>query len=303
MKTKLFALLYALCLCVGLVGCTENDAEGDPSNNPSQESTDETQDTSDLTDSTDNSSDPADGPDDSNDPIDGADDSNDPTDGTDDTSKPQVEKEQLTEDEVTDLTKIIGEIAPLDYLGRSVKTSEITNEEILRIGLYIFNPRNSGFDATNSNLVVTSKAKKYFGIENVTLDPSITCSCGQTIATYNSEKDWYCWSVEDTHYLEHTAEAYNELIEAYKLEDLYYVELYKIFPDLMKNTTSDQMNFYATYADSEKQENALFSAANETEFTTALDALTDAEKTKYTYIFKLDDSGKNFILQEYMIGE
>lgn len=270
MKTRFFALLLALCLCIGLVGCTGNDAEGNPSNNLSQESTDGTQDTSEP---------------------------------TDETTEPEVKKEELTEDQVTALTKIIGEIAPLDYLGKSVKPAELTNEELLRVCLYIFNPRNSGFDAINANSVTTAKAKTYFGIEELTLDPIITCSCGQTIATYNSEKNWYCWSVEDTHYLEHTAEAYNEIIEAYKLEDLYYVELYKIFPDLMKNTNSDQMNFYATYADAEKQENALFSAANETEFTSALEGLDDAKKVKYTYVFKADDSGKKFVLQEYIIGE
>lgn len=270
MKTRLFALLLSLCLCIGLVGCTGNDAEGNPSNNPSLESTDGTQDTSEP---------------------------------TNETTEPEVKKEELTEDQITALTKIIGEITPLDYLGKSVKPTELTSEELLRVCLYIYNPRHSGFASDTSEWVVTRKAKSYFGIENVTLDSTITCPCGQTMATYDNGNDCYSWDVEDTHYLEHTAEAYNDIIEAYKLEDLYYVELYKIFPDLMKNTNSDQMNFYATYADAEKQENALFSAANETEFTSALEGLDDAKKVKYTYVFKADDSGKKFVLQEYIIGE
>lgn len=270
MKSRLLALLLVLCLCLGFAGCAKNDAADNPSNNPSQESTGDTQGTSEP---------------------------------TNDTSELEVKKEELTEDQITALTKIISEITPLDYLGKSVKPTELTNEELLRVCLYIFNPRNSGFDAVNADSVTTAKARTYFGIEKPTLDPTITCSCGQTIATYNSEKNWYCWSVEDTHYLEHTAEAYNEMIEAYKFEDLYYVEMYKIFPDLMKNTNSDQMNFYATYADAEKQENVLFSAANETEFATALEGLDNAKKVKYTYVFKADDSGKKFVLQEYIIGE
>ena len=270
MKSRLFALLLVLCLCLGFAGCARNDVEDNPSNNPSQESTDGTQDTSEP---------------------------------TNDTSESEVKKEELTEDQVTALTKIIGEIAPLDYLGRSVKPAELPNEELLRVCLYMYNPRHSGFASDTSEWVITRKTTKYFGIETVTLDPTITCSCGQTIATYDSGNDCYGWDVEDTHYLEHTAEAYNELIEAYKLEDLYYVEMYKIFPDLTKNTNSDKMNFYATYADAEKKENALFSAANETEFASALEGLDDAKKVKYTYVFKADDSGKKFVLQEYIIGE
>lgn len=270
MKSRLLALLLVLCLCLGFAGCAKNDAADNPSNNLSQESTGDTQGTSEP---------------------------------TNDTSEPEVKKEELTEDQITALTKIISEITPLDYLGKSVKPTELTNEELLRVCLYIYNPRHSGFASDTSEWVITRKTEKYFGIENVTLDPTITCPCGQTMATYTSDNDCYNWDVENTHYLEHTAEAYNEMIEAYKLEDLYYVELYKIFPDLMKNTNSDQMNFYATYADAEKQENALFTAANETEFASALDELDDTKKVKYTYIFKADDSGKKFVLQEYIIGE
>lgn len=212
-----------------------------------------------------------------------------------------VNKVALTEDEKEEIQETIEKIAPIDYLGKSFKSEELSNDEILRIGLYIFNPRNSGFDAINADFVVTNKAKNYFGIENVEL-VDITCSCGKTIATYDAEKNWYCWSIDDTHYLEHKAEAYNEFIDFYKIDDLYYVEMYKIFPDLMVNSSSSQYNFYATYSDAERQENVLFTVSNESEFTSALEQLDDSKKVKYTYIFKLSESRRDYILTEYKIG-
>lgn len=85
----------------------------------------------------------------------------------------------------------------------------------------------------------------------------------------------------------------------YKVEDKYIVEVYKIFPDLLKNSSTTQYNFYSTYNDAANQQNALFSIANEDEFTNAVESLDDSQKVLYTLTFERNGT---FKLVNYVIN-
>lgn len=200
-------------------------------------------------------------------------------------------KVETTKMETDSLTKRVDNLAPVDQLGKSFKTSELTNDELLRLGYSIFGPvKNFGFlDITFENLNRTY-IKGFFGREDATAK-DILCSCGETIATYNSSNDTYTWD-QEFHYLNHKSDTFNEIKDMYKIEDKYIVEVYKIFPDLLMNSSTTQYNFYATYNDAANQENALFTVTNEDEFTNALENLDDSQKVLYTLTFKRDGTFK-----------
>lgn len=200
-------------------------------------------------------------------------------------------KVEVTNLEKTSLTNRIKSLTPVDQLGKSFKTSELTNDELLRLGYSIFGPvKNFGFlDITFEDLNRTY-VKGFFGREDAQAE-DILCSCGEIIATYNSSNDTYTWD-QKFHYLNHKSDTFNEIKDMYKIEDRYIVEVYKIFPDLLMNSSTTQYNFYSTYNDAANQENALFTVTNEDEFTNAVENLDDSKKVLYTLTFKRDGTFK-----------
>ena len=209
-------------------------------------------------------------------------------------------KEEVTNLEQTSLTNRVNKLAPVDWLGKSFKTADLTDEELLRLGFSLFGPvQNFGFmDITFEDLNRTY-IKGYFGREDVS-PKDITCSCGKVISTYNSENDTFTWDNE-FHYLDHKSNVYNEIKDMYKVEDKYIVLVYKIFSDLLINSSSTQYSFYSTYHDAVNKENVLFTVANEAEFTSALEALDDSQKVLYTLTFKRVSG--SFKLVNYEINE
>lgn len=200
-------------------------------------------------------------------------------------------KVEVTNMEKTSLTNRVKSLTPVDQLGKSFKTSELTNDELLRLGYSIFGPvKNFGFlDITFEDLNRTY-VKGFFGREDATAK-DILCSCGEIIATYNSSNDTYTWD-QEFHYLNHKSDTFNEIKDMYKIEDKYIVEVYKIFPDLLMNSSTTQYNFYPTYNDASNQENALFTVTSEDEFTNAVENLDDSQKVLYTLTFKRDGTFK-----------
>lgn len=200
-------------------------------------------------------------------------------------------KEEVTELEKLNIIKRIEQLNSVDQLGKSFKTSELTDEELLRMGYCSFGPvKNFGFIDTTFEELNKYYIKGNFGIE-VSQPKDIYCSCGQVISKYNSSNDKYTWD-QEFHYLNHKSDAFNEIKDIYKIEDKYIAEVYKIFPDLLMNSSTTQYNFYPTYNDAVNQENVLFTVTNEDEFTNAVENLDDSKKVLYTLTFKRDGTFK-----------
>lgn len=209
--------------------------------------------------------------------------------------------EALTEEETEDLLAIIEKIEPIDFLGKSFKTEELTNDEMLRLTYDIFGAQEYGIVGIEGNYFRESIAKEYFGYDNLEMTDMI-CGCGATLATYDADQDQYSWDGTFHNYEAHTCDVYNEYLEAYKLEEQYIVSAYKLFPDLIENSSTDTIHFYVTYEDAKNQQDAVVTAANEEELTEALASIDPAELVIYTYFFEKDAQDR-FILVEYSIGE
>ncbi len=192
-------------------------------------------------------------------------------------------KQPVSELDRTSIKNAVKKLSPLDQRGKSFKPEELTNRELLRYAFLQFNPKGNGFTNISFESLARTYIKGSFGIEDAVRE-DIVCSCGQTMAVYNSVNDIYTWD-EDFHYLDHKSEAFNEIKDMYMIEDRLIVELYKIFPDLMMNSSPKQFNFYPTYSAAARQKNPLFTVTDEREFTEAVNTLDDGRKTKYRLTF------------------
>lgn len=135
-------------------------------------------------------------------------------------------REEVTELEKVSLTKIVEKLEVADWLGKSFKVSDLINEELLRLSFEMFGPtKNFGFeDITFENLERTY-IKGNLGRDDA--EPKdITCLCDKVIAKYNSSNDTYTWDNE-FHYLDYKSNVYNEILDMYKVEDKYIIEVEK----------------------------------------------------------------------------
>ena len=197
------------------------------------------------------------------------------------------------------IRKRVDKLKVVDQLGKSFKTSELTNDEVLRLGYCLFGPvKNFAWTSITFEDLQRTYLNGWLGRNDCT-PADITCFCGEMIATYNADKDEYTWD-DSFHYLDHSAKSYDEIVEMYQIEDRFVVELYKIFPDIMMNSNPAQFNFYPTYNDAVNKTNVLFTVTNEDEFESAVKALDGSKKTSYTMTFKLEKG--SYKLEEYKIN-
>lgn len=201
--------------------------------------------------------------------------------------------------EKSSIERSIKYIIPVDQIGKSFNVDELTNEELLRYGYFLLGPKkNYGFEHRIS-LEDLNKyyIKAYFWNKEAVAD-DIYCSCGEKIAYYNETTKEYTWDDQEFHYLDHSSKTFNEVKEFYKIEDTYIAKVYKIFPDLLMNSSTTQFNFYATYNDAVNQENVLFTVTNEDDFTEAVGNLDDSKKVLYTLKFKKESSSLKLVSYE-----
>lgn len=208
-------------------------------------------------------------------------------------------KEEINDTEKKSLTKRVDDLEAVDQLGKSFKSSDLTNEEMLRIGYSIFGPtKDFGFTSITFDSLNRTYIKGFLGREDA-VAKDITCSCGEVIASYNRSDDKYTWD-DKFHYLAHKSSVYNEIVDMYKVEDKYIVKVYKIFSDTMENSSLTNFNFYPSYNDAVNKKNVLFTVTSESEFNNALESLDNSKKTLYTLTFEKDGS---FKLVDYEIGK
>lgn len=209
-------------------------------------------------------------------------------------------KEEVGELAEHSLSKRVNNLNAIDPINKSFKTSELTNDEVLRLGYCCFGPvENFGFISTTFQGLQQTYLNGWFGRNDCT-PKDITCFCGEVISKYNPANDEYTWD-DQFHYLSHKADAYNEIIDMYKIEDRFVVEVNKVFPDIMMNSNPSQFTFYPTYNDAANKTNAFFTVATEEEFEEAIKNLDDSKKTTYTYTFNLVRG--SYKLVEYKIND
>lgn len=214
---------------------------------------------------------------------------------------PEPQPEELTEEEREDLVDTVEKLAPVDLLGKSFTSEELTDTELLQVAYGIYGGRNSGFASMGSEWFTDKVAARYFGRTEVAL-ADIPCSCGELLAVYVPEEDIFDWDGSNAHdNTAHASEALNLYQEAYRLDGEYIITMYKLFPDLKENITSDTIGFYATYTDAKNQNSPLFTAAGEEEMTARLEELDPAQLTLHTYRFAMGEDGY-YKLTEYTIG-
>lgn len=211
----------------------------------------------------------------------------------------KVEKVVLKEDKEAELSALVEELTPVDYLGKSFNVSELTNDELLVLGLYLYDPKSVENTKADSATFIGNNVSKYFGVTDLEYT-DVTCLCDIAISAYDEEKDEYSWTTK-YHYTKHIAEPYMEVVEAYQEGEDYVIEVYKVFPDEAQNVSKKELNYYATYTDAANEENVLFTITDEADFETALAEVTEEQKVTYTYTFKLVDD--NYVLVSYKINE
>lgn len=214
---------------------------------------------------------------------------------TEERTEPTVlepQPEVLTQEEQEDLVDTVEKLAPVDMLGKSFTADGLTDAELLQIAYGIYGGRNSGFASMGSEWFTERVAARYFGRTEVALS-DILCSCGEMLAAYVPEEDIFDWDGSNAHdHTAHTSEVLNLYQDAYKLDGAYIITMYKLFPDLKENITSDTIGFYASYQDAQNQSGALFTAASQEEMTTALEALDETQLKLYTYCFLPGEDGE-----------
>lgn len=211
----------------------------------------------------------------------------------------QPVKNPLTEDQNAAIVKVVEKLENIDMLGESVVFSRLSGEDALSAGELCYNMKYSGF-AGMAWEMYCKMALKYFNVPQVA-PAEIKCwLCGRPVVSY-TEADGYANVVEaHTHDTRgDVSRAYNIYQESWTDGEKYYLTMYKLFPDLMKNTDPAAINFYASYADAASMENVLFTAADDAQFADFVEKTDFSDFALYTYVFTADENGKDFKLEEY----
>lgn len=211
----------------------------------------------------------------------------------------KVVREELLKEEESLLLDRIENLKYIDFYGKSIKISNLTNQEILQI----LNSTYADLDNISFN-ELEEKAKSYF---NYYLNPEdILCDThtylygiGEYLYNYDSINRVYKFNTNHTGHKEVGIETkvFNHLLESYKEGDKYYIVLNKVFSELINSDNSNYSNYYSNYMDAVARNNVLFSTNSnvDDEIVKYLDVLN-----RYTYTFiKNDDT---YYLYEYKIN-
>lgn len=213
-------------------------------------------------------------------------------------ARPKVEKEELVEQEISFLMDRIENLKYIDFYGKSFKSSELTNQEILQV-------LNNTYDELDnvSFKELESKALSYF---NYYLNPE-DILCDTHTYLYSNSDYLYKYDALDKVFKFNTShtghkvvgvetKVINKYVDSYKEDDTYTIVVYKVFSELVNSDNSNYSNYYRSYNDAILKSNLLFVSNNpENE----IDNYTD-ELVKYTYTFVKNED--NYYLSKYMIG-
>lgn len=217
----------------------------------------------------------------------------------------EIEKEQLTETEQDNLMTFIDQLTYLDYLNKSFKVNELSNQEVLQFTYDYFSKRG-----TITNLEFTTLQEYADTYLDFALEPeNILCVThfnkvggSDYLYLYNIDNGKYTENKEhETHSnSNYYSDVYNNYLSSSKKGTTYTVKVNKAFSDLTSDKTSTKVNFYATYEDAKEKQNKLFTLTYNTYQKTYSENPEEAlvkeeDLVVYTYTFKLVDDHYVFI--------
>lgn len=217
----------------------------------------------------------------------------------------EIEEKQLTETEQDNLMTFIDQLTYLDYLNKSFKVNELSNQEVLQFTYDYFSKRG-----TITNLEFKTLQEYADTYLDFALEPeNILCVThfnkvggSDYLYLYNIDNGKYTKNEEhETHSNNNFySDVYNNYISGSKKGTTYTVKVTKAFSDLTEDTTKSSVNFYENYEDAKNSQNKIFTLTYNTYQKTyskdPLESLTSLESlTTYTYTFKLVDDHYVFI--------
>lgn len=214
----------------------------------------------------------------------------------------------MTEEEKEKIMQVIDDLTYLDFYGKSFKTTDLTNQEVLQF-VYEYLGDVDGM----SFIELESVASKYL---NFSLEPeNIICAShfnislsSEDLYIYDGSTGKYYYNPEHLGHGKGGIRTYvlNKYVSSKVNDDTYEVVVYKIFSDILDDVSySDmKMNFYSSYNDSANKKNVLFSDTYDNAEKYFADLIEEGKLIEYKYIFKLNNNNNNnYILNKYEIGE
>ena len=208
----------------------------------------------------------------------------------------EIVKRDLTEEEHNSLIKRINELKRLDYLDKSFKPIELSNQEVLQFASTLVNMDGVEFSK------LEEIAKNYL---DFSLEPeNLICmthfnklGTSDNIYLYDTDTGKF---VKNTNHISHKetgyySNIYNFAVDQGRLEDNKYIlKVYKVFSD-----TDSKHNYYKSYGDAVAEKGVLSIGTNSLNENDIKKYVNDLKI--YTYTFELKDN--NYVLVNYEIGE
>lgn len=223
-------------------------------------------------------------------------------------SKPR----ELTKEEIKDLMDRINVLQYIDYFAKDLKNTDLTNQEALQIS----------FDIASLKGIEKYKFKDLEKIANdylgFSLEPEdLLCVShfnvlggSEYIMLYDSTDGIYKYN--DSH-LGHGAggfgaDVYNKYADSEVKDDVYTINVYKVFSDVYTDVLNDEIYYYRTYNDAIKLSNHLFKIDidfNSYDKTAdpwrKIDEVPVTDLIKYTYTFV--KKGDSYVFTSYKIAK
>ena len=208
----------------------------------------------------------------------------------------EVVKRDLSQEEHNAILKRVNDLKRLDYLDKSFKPIELSNQEVLQFASTLVDMEGIEFSK------LEEIAKNYL---DFSLEPeNLLCmthfnKLGTSDYSYIYNTDTKKFS-KNTNHISHKetgyySNIYNFAVDQGRFEDNKYIfKVYKVFSD-----TSAKHNYYKSYGDAVLEQNELSVGSNSLNDNDIKKYVNDLKV--YTYTFELKDN--NYVLINYEIGE
>ncbi len=216
-----------------------------------------------------------------------------------DISEPVTERKAITEEEKNILINKVEELKYLDYYGKSIKTNDLTNQEVLQILNSLYGGLNNiAFSELES--AALTRFNYYLNPEDVSCDTHGTFfSEGDDIYKYSPTEKIYRINPNHTGHKDVGVKVniYNTYKDSYKENNIYTIAIYKVFSELLNSDNTNSNNYYRTYNEALSKTNLLFTSASDIPSKMSENI---SELKTFTYTFEKKDD--NYVLKEYTIS-
>ncbi len=220
----------------------------------------------------------------------------------------------FTEVEEKALMKIVDDLKYLDYFDKSFEIKDLTNQELLRTSISIYN-KKSNYSGKYTIRNLEDVAKEYFDYklvgENVECESHWEDTGGSKyISLFDDYTGTFVYN--DEHYGHggggFSTEVYNRFKSGEVKDDKYILKVYKLFSGLSTDVMEEDVYYFNSYNNAARNKDKLFKAKYnfETDRLSVdpqdkLDKMEEEKLIIYTYIFEVKNG--NYILKSYKIGQ